>query len=112
MSDPHLAVFQRPSRARCPRRFGVEREIAPPAVGRLRVPVPALMQQAEIEDRIRVIRIGGERALEAGDGLVGLAPIIEHISEIVPGLGEAGVGFGRGRSSSRKDIGSSPRCRE
>src|SRR5215475_1113342 len=73
MRDLHLAILQRLARARGPVGVLVEREIAPPADGRIGKPFLALMQQPEIEQRIGVIGIGLERAREAGHSLVALA---------------------------------------
>src|SRR5262249_43658147 len=92
----YLAILQRTPRVRSPIRGLVQREIASPADRRINMSVVALMDEAEIEDRVGVVRVDLERALEAIDRLVSLALVIKEARQIVPGLGKARVRLGRG----------------
>ena len=55
----------------------------------------ALVDEAEIEKRIGVVRVGMQCAFEANQSFVGAASIIEDVGQVVPGFGEARVGHGR-----------------
>ena len=88
--------FKRPLGARRPRRVAVEREIAPPPRRRFGVPLQPLEQQRQIEHRVGIVGIGVERALAGSRSPLGAALVVEHIGEVVPGLGEVRIGLDGG----------------
>src|SRR5215471_4363956 len=87
----NFAILERPLGAFGPRRLAVELEVASPQRRRLAVSFEPLQEQREVEDGISVARIGVERAPLAFGGLGKTASIVEEISKVVPGRGEARV---------------------
>ncbi len=68
-------------------------EISPPRCRRLGVALEPLLEQRQIEQRVRIGGVGLERSLEAAHRLGGPALVVEEVGEIVPGRREGGIGL-------------------
>src|SRR5271165_1319719 len=93
MRDLDFAELQRAPGMRSP--FGrlVEGEIAAPINGCIEQLAVPVQQSCEVEDRIAIIRIGLEGALQAIDREFGATLDLEQIGEVVPSLGKMRVGL-------------------